>query len=60
MDHRIPEDDVRERFFARECLNAAQEHHANAVVCGDMHVEALKQKLEAEGQFHDVTGGSRS
>jgi hypothetical protein len=51
VDHRIPEDDVREQFFGLECIEAMRESQANAalVLCGDMHVEALKRKLEAEG-----------
>jgi len=51
VDHRIPEDDIREQFFSRECTQAAEAHNANPVLvlCGDMHVDALRHKLEAEG-----------
>ena len=51
VDHRIPEDDIREQFFSQECIRVAEAHHANTVLvlCGDMHVDALQHKLEAEG-----------
>jgi len=51
IDHRIPEDDVREEFFSQECIKAGQDHGAKVVLvlCGDMHADALRQKLEAKG-----------
>jgi hypothetical protein len=51
VDHRIPEDDVREQFFSRESIQAGVAHHANTVLvlCGDMHADALQLKLETEG-----------
>ncbi len=54
IQYRIPEDDVREEFFKNEILKAAKEAGAKSVLvlCGDMHTEALKVKLEDAG--HDV------
>lgn len=51
IDHRIPEDDVREQFFASECVKTVEATGAKIalVLCGDMHVDALKQKLESGG-----------
>jgi hypothetical protein len=51
IDHRIPEDDIREEFFNGQTIRAANECGADRilVVCGDMHVEPLKTKLEAGG-----------
>jgi hypothetical protein len=50
IDHRIPEDEVRERFFARDSVESASTVGARnvLVLCGDMHVEFLRQILEAE------------
>ena len=54
IQFRIKEDDVREEFFKEEILEAAKETGAKSVLvlCGDMHTEALKEKLEEAG--HDV------
>ena len=46
IEHRIPEDDIREDFFVAETLQAAGKSESILILCGDMHVQALKQKLE--------------
>jgi hypothetical protein len=50
-EYRIAEDDIREEFFEEEIIEAANACGADSVLvlCGDMHVEALKTKLEAVG-----------
>ncbi len=61
IEHRIPEDDVREEFFKDEILKTANETGAKSilVLCGDMHTEALATKLGGAGQQvqtnHDLT-----
>jgi len=49
VDHRIPEDDTRELFFGNEAIQAANATGARSILilCGDMHADFLKQKLEA-------------
>jgi len=51
IEYRVPEDDVREEFFKDEILRTAKERGAKnvLVLCGDMHTEALKRKLENAG-----------
>ena len=46
IEHRIPEDDIREDFFVAETLQGAGESESILILCGDMHVQALKEKLE--------------
>jgi hypothetical protein len=56
IEHRIPEDDIRERFFVDEVIQRAVELGATnlLVICGDMHVDALKKHLEDNGYHADV------
>jgi hypothetical protein len=51
IEHRIAEDDAREEFFKDEILRAAKETGAKSVLvlCGDMHTESLKTKLQVTG-----------
>jgi hypothetical protein len=51
IHHRVPEDDVREEFFKDEILDAATVTGAKSVLilCGMMHTEPLKIKLELAG-----------
>jgi len=51
IQYRIPEDDTRENFFRDAILAEALSLNARSVLilCGDMHVEPLKDKLEAVG-----------
>jgi len=53
---RIPEDDIREGFFRSEILKAASEIGAQRVLvmCGAMHAEPLKVKLEGEGRDIEI------
>jgi hypothetical protein len=48
VDHRITEDNIREEFFAREAIQAANATGAKCVLvlCGDMHTDFLKTILE--------------
>jgi hypothetical protein len=49
FEHRIPEDDIREDFFAAASLRGAGQSESILILCGDMHVQALKKKLELLG-----------
>lgn len=57
IDYRVPEDNVREEFFRDQILKAAKETNAKSVLvlCGDMHTESLKGKLEKAGQTNVQT-----
>ena len=48
VDHRIPEDAVREEFFAKESIRAANAAGAKdiLILCGDMHTDFLKAGFE--------------
>ena len=54
--HRIPEDDIREEFCKSEILKAATEIGSQRVLvmCGAMHAEPLKLKLEGEGREVEI------
>jgi hypothetical protein len=54
--HRIPEDGIREEFFKSEILKAASEIGAQSVLvmCGAMHAEPLKLKLEGQGREVEI------
>jgi hypothetical protein len=52
IERRIPEDDIREEFFARSILDSTSRFSSVLTLCGDMHVQALKDKLLAAG--HEV------
>lgn len=51
IHHRVAEDDIREEFFKEEIIKAARDSSAKSVLvlCGDMHTEALKVKLDGAG-----------
>jgi hypothetical protein len=53
IEHRIPEDDTRENFFVAESLRGAGQSESILILCGDMHVRALKNKLELQGHRVD-------
>jgi len=53
IEHRIPEDDIRENFFVAETLEGAGVSESILILCGDMHVQALKNKLELHGHRVD-------
>ncbi len=52
VDHRIAEDSIREEFFAKEVLEAVNRTNAKSILilCGDMHVDFLKDILEGRGK----------
>lgn len=54
--HRIPEDDIREEFFKSRILKATSEIAAQRVLvmCGGMHAESLKSKLEGQGREVEI------
>ncbi len=56
IEHRIPEDEIREQFFVDCIVEIAGACGANdiLVLCGDMHADALKARLEAHGRPADV------
>ena len=49
IEHRVPEDDIREDCFVKKILSNACEAPSIVIICGDLHVQALKRKLEAHG-----------
>lgn len=53
IEHRIPEDDIREDFFVTKSLRGAGESENILILRGDMHVQALKDKLELLGHRVD-------
>jgi hypothetical protein len=57
IDHRIPEDEIREQFFAREAIQAGLATGARSILilCGDMHADFLKPILEASQYQAEVT-----
>lgn len=56
IEHRIPEDDIREEFFKDQILEAAEAYGADnvLVLCGDMHADAMKTKLEESGHHVEI------
>lgn len=60
IHHRIPQDDAREGFFAKESIRAANAAGAGSILilCGDMHADFVKRilgdlKFQAEAN-HDL------
>jgi hypothetical protein len=54
IEHRIPEDDIREDFFVRSILDSTGKVSSVLTLCGDMHVQALKDKLLAGGHEAEI------
>ncbi|MFZ0821820.1 MAG: hypothetical protein WAM91_17285 [Candidatus Acidiferrales bacterium] len=56
IEHRILEDEIREQFFVDCIVETAGACGAKdvLVLCGDMHADALKARLEAHGHRADV------
>jgi len=56
IDQRIPEDGVREQFFAAETIREAKASGARTVVilCGDLHADSLGVLLERNGNCVEV------
>jgi hypothetical protein len=55
IDHRVPEDEIREQFFIAESLEAAECVGSKSILilCGDMHAEFVREVLEARGIHAD-------
>ena len=49
IEQRVPEDDVREDFFVERTLSQAQNARSVLMILGDMHVEAVGEKLRQRG-----------
>jgi hypothetical protein len=49
IECRIPEDEIREDFFVEQTLRHARGAHSVLMLLGDMHVDAVAQKLEQMG-----------
>lgn len=49
IEHRIPEDETREEYFIEQAKRSAGDAQSILILCGDLHVEALKEKLERDG-----------
>lgn len=54
IEHRIAEDDIREDFMVSKALLNAGNSESILILCGDMHVHALKQKFQARGHSVDT------
>lgn len=57
IEHRIPEDEVYETYLIEQTKQGAGGAQSILIICGDLHVDALKEKLEKEG--HRVNGHHR-
>jgi hypothetical protein len=51
VEHRIAQDAIREQFFCKEIVQAVNANNSKSglVLCGDMHVDFLKELLDKEG-----------
>lgn len=53
IECRIPEDDIREDFFIEQTLQGAGDAQSTLMLLGDMHVDAVAEKLAKMG--HSVS-----
>jgi hypothetical protein len=53
IERRIPEDEIREAFFIKQTLSHAGDARSILMLLGDLHVNAVGEKLKAMG--HQVT-----
>jgi len=53
IECRIPEDEIREDFFIEQTLRSAGDAHSTLMLLGDMHVDAVGEKLSRMG--HSVS-----
>jgi hypothetical protein len=53
IESRIPEDEIREDFFIEQTLGSAGDAKSILMLLGDMHVDAVGEKLEGMG--HSVS-----
>jgi hypothetical protein len=51
VEHRIPEDHVREIYFVEETLRNVGDSQSVLILCGDMHTEELASKFRNEGHI---------
>ena len=49
IECRIPEDDIREKFFIDRTLQHAEDEQSVLMLLGDMHVDAVGEKLRQMG-----------
>jgi hypothetical protein len=49
IEQRIPEDDLREDFFISRTLDEVHDSQSALMLLGDMHVEAVAEKLRRMG-----------
>lgn len=54
IEHRIPEDDVREEYMVSKAIERAAGAKSILIVCGDMHTRALKEKFEKRGHRAEI------
>ena len=54
IEHRIPDDNVREDFMVSRAIQNARNSESILILCGDMYVHALKQKFEERGHSVDI------
>lgn len=57
IERRIPEDEIYEAYLIRHIEDRAAGAESTLILCGDLHADALKQKLEAHGNRADVDHG---
>ena len=53
IEHRIPEDEVYEAYLIEQTKQGADNAQSILIVCGDLHVDALKERLERDGHRVD-------
>jgi hypothetical protein len=53
IESRIPEDEIREDFFIEQTLGSAGDAKSILMLLGDMHVDAVAEKLKKMG--HSVS-----
>ena len=51
IEHRIPEDEVYEAYLIEQTKQGAAGAQSILILCGDLHVDALKEKLEMDGHL---------
>ena len=53
IEHRIPEDEVYEAYLIDQTKQGAGGAQSILILCGDLHVDALKESLERDGHLVD-------
>ena len=53
IERRIPEDEVYEASLIEQTKKSAGSAQSILILCGDLHVDSLKEKLEREGHHVD-------